>query len=194
MKSIFPSSALRFTAVFVILLSIITLNSCEKVDVKISKPTNELNIDVYKSWLNKNGGIYKNEAVNFKLTNGTIVQAKLRWTAARLQSRRQTQFVEIPFFFNSNASANGILLNDGGVDMHPTSYSLILKLVNGKPVEVKMKSLIYDYKDNTNNPKTLGLNEYRLLFDSEGNFQTGLYYNGNRKKSTIASSDKNEST
>lgn len=69
--------------------------------------------------------------------------------------------------------------------MHPTSYSLMIKMKNGTPVIAKLKANIYDYQSNAADPSKLNLKEYRILFDSLGNFETGLYYEGVNIKSTL---------
>lgn len=97
----------------------------------------------------------------------------------------QFEFLELPFYFTFPNQQPAAILNDKGKDMHPTAYSLMVKMVNDRPVIAKLKAKIYDYQSNAADPSKLGLKEYRILFDSSGNFETGLYYEGSNIKSTL---------
>lgn len=129
--------------------------------------------------------MFKNNSITIELINGVKQTGVLNWDKARKWKKGQYELVEIPFYFTLPNQQPAAILNDKGKDIHPTAYSLMIKMQNGIPVIAKLKAKIYDFQSNAAEPSKLNLKEYRILFDSLGNFETGLYYEGNNIRSVL---------
>lgn len=108
---------------FGVLLSSSLLVYCKKSsDIIAESYTTE------KEWIHANGGIYKNETLTMKSTDGSIKIGSLNWSSVNTFKIGQAIYTEIPFNFPT-ISVSRRTNNALGENV---SFSLMIRTVNGK--------------------------------------------------------------
>jgi hypothetical protein len=86
---------------FVIVFSVVAVmlfQACRRHEAMYkSQP---VNINAAHAWLKQDGGMFKSEAVNFPLDNGTTVTGKLDWSQTLSYTWNGRSYLEIPYIFN----------------------------------------------------------------------------------------------
>jgi hypothetical protein len=126
-KRIFP-----FAIVFSV-VAVMVFQACRRHEaMDKSQP---VNINAAHAWLKQDGGMFKSEADNFPLDNGTAVTGKLDWNQTISYTWNGRSYLEIPYIFNGKRKIGNDL----------SSFNMVIRRTkDGKSFEGALRTTTTD--------------------------------------------------